>query len=232
MKRALIIGTEGFLIRAMRFALRQAPGIQALGVLERDGSLAGAIREAHPDLVLLEASDETEQSLARLAEIREEQPSALIVLVAARLDIELFQEAAREGAIACLGALPGGEEQHPLTDGEPRPAGPPRLEVVEPECALTPRELEVLRSVAEGHTNAQIGRELWLTEQTVKFHLSKIYRKLGVSNRTEASRYALLLGMHAPQHSTRHRASSHRIGRLDGRTGYVGGARAVGGALR
>jgi hypothetical protein len=49
--------------------------------------------------------------------------------------------------------------------------------------------------VAEGHTNARIGRLLWVTEQTVKFHLSNIYRKLGVSNRTEASRYALVNGM-------------------------------------
>jgi DNA-binding CsgD family transcriptional regulator len=66
--------------------------------------------------------------------------------------------------------------------------------VAEPN-PLTARELEILRAVAEGHTNARIGRLLWVTEQTVKFHLSNIYRKLGVSNRTEASRYALVNGM-------------------------------------
>jgi DNA-binding NarL/FixJ family response regulator len=54
-------------------------------------------------------------------------------------------------------------------------------------CPLTDRELEILRLVAEGFTNGRIARELWLTEQTVKFHLSNIYRKLGVANRTEAS---------------------------------------------
>ncbi len=43
--------------------------------------------------------------------------------------------------------------------------------------------------MAEGLTNATIGKQLWVTEQTVKFHLSNIYRKLGVSNRTEASRF-------------------------------------------
>ena len=41
-----------------------------------------------------------------------------------------------------------------------------------------------------GHTNSRIARTLWVTEQTVKFHLSNTYRKLGVANRTEASRYA------------------------------------------
>ena len=54
---------------------------------------------------------------------------------------------------------------------------------------LTAREREILTLVADGLTNATIGKQLWVTEQTVKFHLSNIYRKLGVSNRTEASRF-------------------------------------------
>ena len=58
------------------------------------------------------------------------------------------------------------------------------------DCPLTDRELEILRLVSQGYTNGRIARELWVTEQTVKFHLSNTYRKLGVANRTEASRYA------------------------------------------
>jgi DNA-binding NarL/FixJ family response regulator len=57
-------------------------------------------------------------------------------------------------------------------------------------CPLTPRELEILRLAAEGLTNAGIAERLWVTEQTVKFHLSNTYRKLGVANRTQATRYA------------------------------------------
>jgi DNA-binding CsgD family transcriptional regulator len=49
--------------------------------------------------------------------------------------------------------------------------------------------------VSEGHSNAQVARTLWVTEQTVKFHLSNIYRKLDVGNRTEASRWAQLHGV-------------------------------------
>jgi DNA-binding CsgD family transcriptional regulator len=60
---------------------------------------------------------------------------------------------------------------------------------------LTRRELEILCLVAEGHSNSQLARMLWVTEQTVKFHLSNIYRKLGVANRTEASRWAQLNGL-------------------------------------
>ena len=60
---------------------------------------------------------------------------------------------------------------------------------------LTRREREILQLVAEGHSNAQLARMLWVTEQTVKFHLSNIYRKLDVANRTEASRWAQLNGL-------------------------------------
>jgi DNA-binding NarL/FixJ family response regulator len=60
---------------------------------------------------------------------------------------------------------------------------------------LTRREREILRLVAEGHSNAKLAKMLWVTEQTVKFHLSNVYRKLNVSNRTEAARWAQLNGL-------------------------------------
>jgi DNA-binding NarL/FixJ family response regulator len=76
------------------------------------------------------------------------------------------------------------------TAPSPRPTGE--------ESELTRRELEILALVAEGHSNAALGRKLWVTEQTVKFHLSNIYRKLGVHNRTAAARWASLHGIVAP----------------------------------
>ena len=63
---------------------------------------------------------------------------------------------------------------------------------------LTNREREILRLVAEGHSNAQLASMLWITEQTVKFHLSNVYRKLNVANRTEAARWAQLQGLLPP----------------------------------
>jgi two-component system, NarL family, response regulator DegU len=62
---------------------------------------------------------------------------------------------------------------------------------------LTRRELEILTLVSEGLHNADIARKLWITDQTVKFHLTNIYRKLGVSNRTQASRWATAGGSNA-----------------------------------
>jgi DNA-binding NarL/FixJ family response regulator len=62
--------------------------------------------------------------------------------------------------------------------------------IAEDDADLTRREREILALVAEGHSNRELARMLWVTEQTVKFHLSNIYRKLDVANRTEASRWA------------------------------------------
>jgi DNA-binding NarL/FixJ family response regulator len=76
------------------------------------------------------------------------------------------------------------------TNGTPSGALPPVVSGEEEQISLTRREREILALVAEGHSNRELARMLWVTEQTVKFHLSNIYRKLDVANRTEASRWA------------------------------------------
>ena len=54
-------------------------------------------------------------------------------------------------------------------------------------ASLSPRELEVLETTARGLTNAEVARQLGVTVHAVKFHLASIYRRLGVSNRTQAA---------------------------------------------
>ena len=69
---------------------------------------------------------------------------------------------------------------------------PPRRRPAErrPEETLTERELEILALVAGGRSNAEVARMLWVSEATVKLHLSHIYGKLGVTNRTAAGAWA------------------------------------------
>jgi DNA-binding NarL/FixJ family response regulator len=59
-----------------------------------------------------------------------------------------------------------------------------------PEDAMSPRELEVLRLVAQGLANKQIGRRLGISERTVKAHLGRVFRQLGVADRTSAALWA------------------------------------------
>lgn len=65
----------------------------------------------------------------------------------------------------------------------------------DPPTKLSPRELEVLQFLAKGMTNKAIASQLFISERTVKFHLSAIFSKLGVSNRTEAVQMAIRKGM-------------------------------------
>lgn len=75
---------------------------------------------------------------------------------------------------------------------------------------LTAREQEILTLTAEGLSNQAIARQLWVTEQTVKFHLSNIYRKIGVRNRTQASRWAHQHNMLSPTSDGRGRGELSR----------------------
>ncbi len=67
-----------------------------------------------------------------------------------------------------------------------------------PGAALTPRELEVLQALASGAANSKIAEQLFITEQTVKNHVSNIFKKLGVDTRVEAVLYALRHGLVTP----------------------------------
>jgi DNA-binding NarL/FixJ family response regulator len=248
MKRLFIVGNDTFTVQAMRFALRYSSGVNLFGVIDGQGSVRQAVREAQPDVVVVDGLEDATVGPARVREIREEAPHATIMLLTTPLGDEALSEVLDAGAMVCLSrglrlqdsdqaaaehagngyaALPAGNGNgngngkangngqgrfvpgahlpatngangHHAMNGNGHAAAAAQSAMGNGRageaqaCPLTRRELEILRAVTEGHTNARIGRDLWVTEQTVKFHLSNIYRKLGVSNRTEASRYALV----------------------------------------
>jgi len=210
MKRLFIVGNDAFIVHAIRLALRYSTGVSVFGVIDGQRSVRRAVREAQPDVVVVDGLRDAQAGVDHLKEIREEAPNALVLLLSAPLDHPALHEVLEAGAIAMAAAsrvgAPAAVPAPPLPERAPvaaAPTGPtiapvpapPEPVSATPRSPLTARELEILRAVAEGLTNARIGRQLWVTEQTVKFHLSNIYRKLGVSNRTEASRYALMHGL-------------------------------------
>jgi DNA-binding NarL/FixJ family response regulator len=204
MKRLMIVADHSFVVQAIRLALRQTAGFQVVGFFDGRGSVRNALQELKPDVVLVDDMQEADNALARLREIAEDAPQAKSMLLTLQMDSEWLEQAFEAGAHAVVS-----KTVHPVSLGtllreishgnvvhrfEKRPAA-----IIEDDCPLTDRELEILKLVSEGHTNGRIARELWVTEQTVKFHLSNTYRKLGVANRTEASRYAHLHNLTAPR---------------------------------
>lgn len=194
MKRLMIIADHSIVVHAIRLALRQTAGFQVVGFVDGRRPVGPSVIELRPDVVLVDDMENPEHALARLREVGEHAPDAKTMLLTVRMEDAWLEEAFAAGAGAAVS-----KSVHPVTLGtllrevvlgnvvhrheRPVAAAPA-------DCPLTPRELEILRFASQGMTNGQIARELWVTEQTVKFHLSNTYRKIGVANRTEASRYA------------------------------------------
>jgi DNA-binding NarL/FixJ family response regulator len=194
MKRLVIVADGSVAAHGVRLALRQTSGFHVIGFVDGRRPVAATLAQARPDVVIVDDMHEPGLSTARMREIREAVPDALCLMLAARMDDERLAAAFDAGARAVIA-----KSVHPvslgtllreITDGNVVHRYEPRRPAAAAECPLTGRELEILRYVAMGQTNSQIARGLWVTEQTVKFHLSNIYRKLGVANRTEASRHA------------------------------------------
>ncbi len=199
MKRLVIIADGTFVVEAIRLALRQTAGFQVLGFAPVDRDATAAVRLAAPDVVLVDEDDAGDAALARLADAAAAAPRAKLLLLTLDLSVARQQAAFAAGADAlvskavhpvALGTLiRETADEHVVHRGgsDAAMAAAGRLGDA---AGLTPRELEVLRLAAHGLTNGTIGARLWVTPQTVKFHLSNCYRKLGVANRTEATRYA------------------------------------------
>jgi len=194
MKRLLIVADRSMVVHSIRLALRQTAGFEVVGFVDGRACVRDALVEHRPDVVLVDELEDAREALSRLRETTEHAPDAQIVLLTLRMQDSWLADVFEAGADAVLS-----KSMHPVSLGTTlrevvrgnvvHRYESPRRAAAE-ACPLTRRELEILLLAAEGHTNGQIARSLWVTEQTVKFHLSNTYRKLGVANRTEASRYA------------------------------------------
>jgi DNA-binding NarL/FixJ family response regulator len=183
-------------------------GVQVVGKTTSPNEALALVEEARPDLLLTDLPDSNESiGVAELlARARELVPHLTAIVVSEHSQSERIDSALRSGAAAYVVKTAHAEDlasavrqsfEHSvfLAQGQVRQPEPPPADVDDGGADLTRREREILRLVAEGHSNAELAKMLWVTEQTVKFHLSNIYRKLDVSNRTEAGRWAQLHGL-------------------------------------
>jgi DNA-binding NarL/FixJ family response regulator len=197
--RLMIAADNSFAAQSVRLALRQTAGFQVIGFVDATDPVTNRVAELQPDIVVVDDTPEPGQSVKRMRELAQLLPEAKLVFLTLHMDNEALQAVFEAGATAAIS-----KTVHPVSlatllreISRDNVVHHPRRQVVPAsgDCPLTDRELEILRLVAQGHTNARIARELFVTEQTVKFHLSNTYRKLGVANRTEASRYAHMHGL-------------------------------------
>jgi DNA-binding NarL/FixJ family response regulator len=180
-----------------------AAGVQALAKLQTCEAALASLPALSPDLLVtaIELADPEADGVELVRRARAADPALKTVVLSMYEDHAHIDAAFAAGADAyvvktahpddlSLAVRQAFEHSVYLAHARPAPA-----QVPDNTPGLTPREIEILQLVAEGHSNAGVAKLLWVTEQTVKFHLSNIYRKLGVANRTEASRWAQLQGL-------------------------------------
>ena len=200
--KVLVADDHRLMIEGVRAALADAEDIEVVGEAINGAQVLPLTHRLRPDLVLLDLSMPLMDGLACLAQLRQRFPEIKVVILSAYSDPERIQAALRAGA---SGYIVKGVDSRDLaatlrqmlegnvymTIGLPEPGKTAGADA----AGLTEREVGILKLVAQGHSNGHVAQELFVTEQTVKFHLSNIYRKLDVSNRTEASRWAQLNGI-------------------------------------
>ena len=200
MTRLVIIADHALAAQAIRRALTPAAGFQLVAALDGRASLRGRVQRGRPGLVVVDDAGDRPRALARVGEAADALPGATVVLLVPAPDPARLDEAFAAGADAVVAKV-----MHPAALAtvlretvrgtvahRPRPSA---AEGTAAGSGLTRREAEILALAAQGATNRRIAGELWITEQTVKFHLSNTYRKLGVANRTEATRFAYASGL-------------------------------------
>lgn len=190
-----------------RLALVQAVrGLLPEAVLDEAEDMAGvqAALAAHPDidLVLLDLHMPGSHGLVGLAALRAEYPGVAVAIISAHEDPATIHRALAHGAAGYLTKRAGLDElqagiravldcqqwlppslREAVTQA---PAEPGENEIAARLASLSPQQFKVLTRVAEGRLNKQIADELGIQERTVKAHMSAIFEKLGVRNRTQA----------------------------------------------
>lgn len=186
------------LIHAVRYSLPQAQISETASVTEFYSRLE---QGPEPDLVLLDLHLPGASGFSALVHVRAQYPAIPIVVVSAHEEISVIQRSLAHGAVAYIpkSAPPQhiGEALHAVLAGDtwappnlPMSSNDPRArdeaDFAERIKTLTPQQFRVLMMVAEGLLNKQIAYMLDVSEATIKAHVTAIFRKLGVQNRTQA----------------------------------------------
>jgi DNA-binding NarL/FixJ family response regulator len=194
--KILIADDNRLMLEGLRRALERVEDIEIAGVTHAGAEVLSLVERRRPDVVALELSLRTPDGRSCLEVLGEEHPRVKVVVLSASATPEIIRAALAAGARAFITKsvnpldIPSairqayeGSVYHVLASA----AGP---DDALREAGLTAREITMLKSLARGLSNKAISQELWVTEQTVKFHLGNLYRKLGVPNRLAAASYA------------------------------------------
>jgi DNA-binding NarL/FixJ family response regulator len=201
--KVLIADDHPLILQGLRRTLDDCDDIDVVGEAHTGAEVLGLAERRRPDVVLLDMRMPEMDGIECARELKRTLPEIRSILLSASEERASVEAAEAAGASAYLiksvtaidipavvrqvaagytmfQAPSAGDHDGSADDGAPE---------------LTERETAILSAAANGLTTKAIGKELWVSEHTVKFHLTNIYRKLGVSNRSGAIRYAFEHGL-------------------------------------
>jgi DNA-binding NarL/FixJ family response regulator len=197
--RVVIADDHPIMLFALRRVFERETDIEVVGEASASTQLFAIIERRRPDIVLLDLHMPGLDGPSCIAHISTTWPELKVVVLSGSDDRASIDSALTSGACAyvvkslCWTDLAGVLRQAKSGAIYHAPSVPARAADAEQPAGpgLTARETMILRAVADGLTTSAISKQLWVSEHTVKFHLTNIYRKLGVSNRSAAVRCAL-----------------------------------------
>jgi DNA-binding NarL/FixJ family response regulator len=200
--RVLVADDHPLIRVGVRRALEGEGGFEVVGEASSCEEAQLLVRRWLPDVVLLDLGMPGTPGLGCISQITVEHPTVRVVVLADAAEPELIEAAFKHGAWGYVVKniddrdLPSAIRQAVYRTAY-HAYGLPALreDSAASAAGLTDQELTIVKAVARGLTNRAIAKELFVTEQTVKFHLTNVYKKLGIANRTEAARWAFHHGL-------------------------------------
>jgi DNA-binding NarL/FixJ family response regulator len=206
--RVLVVDDHGVVRLGVERALTGLRGVEVVGAVADGEQALDAVRELEPDVILMDLQMPGLDGIEATRQIVRQRPAARVVVLTSYLDRGKIEAALEAGAIG-----------YTLKDGDPQelervvrvaadgdfPIAPKAARLLLASNAtstagpnLSQRERDVLALVADGCPNKEIARRLWITERTVKGHLTRIFREIGVDDRTQAALWAQKQGIGRP----------------------------------
>lgn len=209
MIRILIADDHAILREGLRWLIATEPEMELAGEASNGEEAVKQACALRPDVILMDLVMPLKDGIAAIGEIKQQYPGARILVLTSFAEDDKMFPAIKAGAMGYLLKDTTPQEllqairdvYHGMPTMHPSIARRLMMELQHPsnlpptEDPLTAREVDVLLLVAQGLSNQEIARKLFITERTARTHVSKILSKLHLANRTQAALYALREGL-------------------------------------
>jgi len=202
--KVLITADHPLMLAGIRRALERSENIEVVGEAHSATEAMGLVERRRPDVDLMDLHMPGIQGSEHIEQVCRTWPEVKVVVLSATEDRSSIDSALNAGASAFVVQSVSSSEIAGIVrqvatgvvcHAPSRRSGSRNGSAESEGSDLTKQQRSILSAAARGLTTPEIGRELWISEHTVKFHLTNVYRKVGVSNRAGAVRYALVHGL-------------------------------------